>query len=233
MHAEAGTGAKLADSLLQEQQTIVHQRLGRFMLRVQRYEMLLKALVVDSVALGTVETAPLNQQRRKEMFASKPMGYLFDEIKRVQQLQADIGLIERRLSQQMREIPACKVVAEIPGTGLLTATAVVASMGTPTACKDAREFAAWIGLVPRQTRTGGRVRQLGISKRGDAYLRTLLMHGARAVVIRSKDGPTCSRGRSGQCWQETKPGAPGHGRPRTDDEESKITKLKESKRPRV
>ena len=65
---------------------------------------------------------------------------------------------------------------------MLTATAVVASMGSPTAFKDAREFAAWIGLVPKQTGTGGRVRQLGISKRGDAYLRTLLMHGARAVV---------------------------------------------------
>ena len=70
----------------------------------------------------------------------------------------------------------------------LTATAIVASMGSPTAFKDAREFAAWIGLVPRQTGTGGRVRQLGISKRGDAYLRTLLMHGARAVV--RSDGAT-------------------------------------------
>lgn len=69
-------------------------------------------------------------------------------------------------------------------------TAVVASMGTPTAFKDAPEFAAWIGLVPRQTGTGRRVRQMGIGKRGDVDLRTLLMHGARAVVIRSKDGPT-------------------------------------------
>jgi transposase len=76
--------------------------------------------------------------------------------------------------------------AEIPGVGLLTATAVVASMGSPTAFKNAREFAAWLGLVPRQTGTGGRVRQLGISKRGDAYLRTLLMHGARSVVCSDK-----------------------------------------------
>jgi hypothetical protein len=70
------------DPELQELQTTVHQRLGRFVLRAQRYEMLLKALVIDSVAFGTVETAPLNQQRRKEMFASKPMGYLFDEVNR-------------------------------------------------------------------------------------------------------------------------------------------------------
>jgi transposase len=107
---------------------------------------------------------------------------LQEQVRRISDLEADIGKIERRLSTQLRETPACKTLAEIPGVGLLTATAVVASMGSPTAFKDAREFAAWIGLVPKQIGTGGRVRQLGISKRGDAYLRTLLMHGARAVV---------------------------------------------------
>jgi transposase len=107
---------------------------------------------------------------------------LDEQVRRINQLDVDIATIERRLSQQLRETPACKALAEIPGVGLLTATAIVASMGSPTAFKDAREFAAWIGLVPKQTGTGGRVRQLGISKRGDAFLRTLLMHGARAVV---------------------------------------------------
>jgi transposase len=107
---------------------------------------------------------------------------LNEQMRRINDLDADIATIERRLSQQLRDTPACKTLAEIPGVGLLTATAIVASMGSPKAFKDAREFAAWIGLVPKQTGTGGRVRQLGISKRGDAYLRTLLMHGARAVV---------------------------------------------------
>lgn len=107
---------------------------------------------------------------------------LDEQVRRINQLEADIGIIERRLAQQLRETPACKRLAEIPGVGLLSATALVASMGSPAAFKDGREFAAWIGLVPRQTGTGGRVRQLGISKRGDAYLRTLLMHGARSIV---------------------------------------------------
>lgn len=107
---------------------------------------------------------------------------LREQLCRVNALQADIDAIERRLANQLRDTPACKTVAQIPGVGLLTATAIVASMGSPDAFKDGREFAAWLGLVPRQTGTGGRVRQLGISKRGDAYLRTLLMHGARAVV---------------------------------------------------
>ena len=110
---------------------------------------------------------------------------LDEQVRRITQLMTDIGTVERRLSQQLRETRACQSIAEIPGVGLLTATAIVASMCTPTAFKSAREFSAWIGLVPRQTGTGGRVRQLGISKRGDAYLRTLLMHGARSIVARS------------------------------------------------
>ena len=118
------------------------------------------------------------------------MDSLDEQLKRVQQLQADIGLIDRKFSLQMPEIQACQAVAEIPCVCLLRATAMVASIRTPSAFKDSMEFAEGIGLVSRQTGTGGRVRQLGFSKRGDAYLRTLFMHGARAVVIRSKNSPT-------------------------------------------
>ena len=80
-------------------------------------------------------------------------------------------------------------IAEIPGVGVLTATAVVAAMGDPSAFRSGREFAAWLGLVPRHEGTGGRVRMLGISKRGDRYLRTLLIHGARAVLTNAKAPP--------------------------------------------
>lgn len=129
--------------------------------------------------LTELPDAMLQAQRR---LPAMVIDSLDEQVRRIKQLDADIGTIERRLSQQLRESPACKTLAEIPGVGLLTATAIVASMGSPQAFKDAREFAAWVGLVPRQSGTGGKVRQLGISKRGDAYLRTLLMHGARAVV---------------------------------------------------
>jgi len=107
---------------------------------------------------------------------------LHEQLRRVNDLERDIATIERRLAEHLRNSEACQTLAAIPGVGLMTATAVVSTMGTPAAFKNAREFAAWIGLVPRQTGTGGRVRQLGISKRGDAYLRTLLMHGARSIV---------------------------------------------------
>jgi len=73
-------------------------------------------------------------------------------------------------------------LAEIPGIGPISATALVASIGDVRNFKNGRQLAAWIGLVPKQHSTGGRQNLLGISKRGDTYLRTLLIHGARAVV---------------------------------------------------
>lgn len=108
---------------------------------------------------------------------------------RVQSLDKDIAVLERRLADSLRRTEQCKELIKIPGVGLLTATAAVATIGDPATFSSGRQFAAWLGLVPRQTGTGGRVRQLGLSKRGDVYLRTLLMHGARAIIARSKHSP--------------------------------------------
>ena len=102
-------------------------------------------------------------------------------------LDEQIAQIEQRLQAWMKQDKACKAIAAIPGVGLLTATAAVATMGDARAFRCGREFAAWLGLVPRQTGTGGRVKLLGISKRGDTYLRTLLIHGARSVLTRTKE----------------------------------------------
>jgi transposase len=105
-------------------------------------------------------------------------------------LDEQIATIERRLKAWMKQDKACKAIAEIPGIGLLTATAVVATMGNAKAFRSGREFAAYIGLVPKQSGSGGEVNLLGISKRGDTYLRTLLIHGARSVLTHAKDpGP--------------------------------------------
>ncbi len=73
-------------------------------------------------------------------------------------LDQQIAAIEQRLQRWMKEDRACKAIAEIPGVGLLTATAAVATMGDPKSFKSGREFAAWLGLVPAQTGTGGKVR---------------------------------------------------------------------------
>lgn len=76
----------------------------------------------------------------------------------------------------------CQLLLSIPGIGLLSATALLAAIGDVSVFKNGRELAAWLGLVPRQHSTGGTPTLLGISKRGDTYLRTLLIHGGRTVV---------------------------------------------------
>ena len=81
---------------------------------------------------------------------------------------------------------ACRRLRQIPGIGPLVATAIVASIGNGAAFRKGREFAAWLGLLPKQHSTGGKARLYGISKRGNSYLRKILIHGARAVVLRSK-----------------------------------------------
>lgn len=112
---------------------------------------------------------------------------LREQWNRIAVLDSEIKQIEMRLLAWMKQDEACNTIAAIPGIGPLTATAAVATMGDAKAFKSGREFAAWLGLVPAQSGTGGRVRLLGISKRGDTYLRTLLIHGARAALLRSKE----------------------------------------------
>ena len=105
-------------------------------------------------------------------------------------LDEQIAEIERRLRQWMKEDQAVNAITAIPGVGVLTATAAVATMGDAKAFRSGREFAAWIGLVPKQTGSGGKVNLLGISKRGDTYLRTLLIYRARSVLTHAREpGP--------------------------------------------
>lgn len=93
-----------------------------------------------------------------------------------------IQLLENKLDIICRENENCQRLLTIPGVGLLSATAMVAAIGDIRVFKSGRELAAWLGLVPRQHSTGGKSTLLGISKRGDTYLRTLLIHGGRTVV---------------------------------------------------
>ena len=112
---------------------------------------------------------------------------LREQVQRIKALAKDIAAIEKRLALQLREDEAMRRIAEIPSVGVLTATAAIATMGDPRAFGSAREFCAWLGLVPKQWGTGGKVRLQGISKRGDAYMRTLLIHGARTVLMHTKE----------------------------------------------
>ena len=94
------------------------------------------------------------------------------------------------LSDELERIASsdadCIRIRQIPGIGPIVATAIVAAIGNGAAFRKGREFAAWLGLVPKQYSTGAKARLLGISKRGNIYLRKILVHGARAAVLRIK-----------------------------------------------
>lgn len=101
----------------------------------------------------------------------------------VRALEARIAGIERQLTALAKDDAVIRRLLEIPGIGLLTATALVGSVGRITAFRRARQFASWLGLTPREHSSGPRRRLGAITKRGDVYLRCLLTHGARAVLL--------------------------------------------------
>lgn len=97
-------------------------------------------------------------------------------------LDESIEVLETKLNALGKHSDDVKRLMTIPGVGILTATALVASIGDISEFRNGREFSAWLGLVPKQHSTGGKSKLLGISKRGDSYLRKLLIHGARSVM---------------------------------------------------
>lgn len=106
------------------------------------------------------------------------------------QLAARLEEADALLEQTARENDDCRRLDAIPGIGPVTATALVAAIGNGAAFHKGREFAAWVGLVPREHSTGGKQKLLGISKRGNCYLRKLFVQGARAVLqFREKQSP--------------------------------------------
>jgi transposase len=98
-------------------------------------------------------------------------------------------VLEKRIHLQHRSNEASQRLEGIPGIGVIGATALVATVTDPAAFKSGREFAAWIGLVPRQNSSGGKERLGGISKQGDRYLRRLLIVGAIAVLKHARANP--------------------------------------------
>lgn len=101
-------------------------------------------------------------------------------------LETRIAAIEAQIMAWHRNNPVSRRLATIPSIGPIIATAIAATVADPSVFRSGREFAAWLGLVPRQNSTGGKARLGGISKRGDSYLRRLLVNGAQAVLLRSK-----------------------------------------------
>jgi transposase len=104
----------------------------------------------------------------------------------VEQLEAAVAAMEKQLMAWHKSNPVSQRLATIPGIGPIIATAIAATVVEASGFRSGREFAAWLGLVPRQHSTGGKARLGGISKRGNRYLRRLLINGASANLLRSK-----------------------------------------------
>ena len=103
------------------------------------------------------------------------------------ELDARIAGYDRKIRELYRNSEICQRLGKVEGIGPVTATALVTADGDRSSFKNGRQFAAWLGLVPKQRSSGGRARLFGISKRGDRYLRTLLIHGARSALARVRD----------------------------------------------
>jgi transposase len=123
------------------------------------------------------EDHPLLTPFSRELFAS-----LYEELCGIDER---VQAMEQRVQRVFQANDQCQKIAAIEGVGPLTATAMVAAIADGKAFRNGRQFAAWLGLVPRQHSSGDKQRLLGITKRGDPYLRMLLVHGARSVVYRS------------------------------------------------
>jgi transposase len=111
----------------------------------------------------------------------------------LRELASKLAELDQRLVALTRHDPICRALCAVPGVGPVIATAFAATVPDARTFRSGRHLAAWLGLVPRQHGTGGKTRHLGLSKRGDGYLRRQLIHGARALV-------RVSPGRSGKLW---------------------------------
>lgn len=111
-------------------------------------------------------------------------------IRRLAELTEEIGALDQELRTWHAGNEASRRLAAIPGVGMITATAIAATVTDPEQFRSGRQFAAWLGLTPQQHSTGGKVRLGGVSKQGDRYLRRLLVVGATAVMRHAKKHPT-------------------------------------------
>jgi transposase len=119
-----------------------------------------------------------------------PMRELVDgQLRTLAQIGERIDALEHQIAQLQQQLEGARKLDQVPGIGVLGCTALAATLGDGKAWRSGREFSASLGLVPAHSGTGGKVRVGHLSKRGDPYLRTLLIHGARAVIEHAKSRP--------------------------------------------
>ncbi len=136
------------------------------------------------------EVILLQEQTRNELGI---LNTLIDELlSHLNELEERISKVEKQIKQVLHDNAACKLIESIPGVGVLTATAIIGSFGCAENFADGRKFASALGLTPREHSSGGKQVLLGISKRGNGYVRKLLVHGARAVLKARMNKEACA-----------------------------------------
>lgn len=123
---------------------------------------------------------------KKNDLSERSRDVLYDLYSEYLELSEKVSVYDRKIEDLSKTDERCKRLLSEPGISPITATALVSSIGSGETFQEGRHLSAWLGLVPRQSSSGEKIRLLGISKRGDRYLRTLLIHGARSVVHASK-----------------------------------------------
>jgi transposase len=179
-----------------EQQAQLMQHRARDLLMQQRTQ-LINAMRSHLAELGII--APQGREGIKELLAivanddqhlpNDARASLVVLAAQLQALQTTIGAIEKRIVKQHRASKDSKRIQTVPGIGEIGASAIAATVTNPRIFRSGRDFAAWIGLVPRQMSTGGKPKLGPISKQGDRYLRRLLVVGAISVMRRAKLHP--------------------------------------------
>ena len=177
-----------------EQQSALLMHRARDLLIRQR-TMLVNALRGHMAEFGLVEAQGLHKvagliaivmddsDKRIPVMARQALKMLTGQIN---ELQTRISALETQVLAWHKNNPVSQRLATIPGVGPIIATAIAATVADASVFRSGREFAAWLGLVPRQSSTGGKARLGGISKRGDSYLRRLLVNSAHTVLLCSK-----------------------------------------------
>ena len=138
-------------------------------------------LVCPKGAWKVVELEEIIEDEEDARLSKPARELLLVMVEHLRMIRREMKQIEDKIKVFLDENEACQRLAEIPGIGIMTATALVATVGDARQFRSGRHLAAFLGLVPRQHSTGGKTKLLGISKRGDSYLRKLLIHGARSL----------------------------------------------------
>ena len=176
---------------------VLHRARQRLVSARTRLTNQLRAVLLERGVILPKRRAPLSQRLDELMADEMPISAR--ALRLLQDLRDEWASLDRRvkayddeLAALTREDDQARRLATIPGIGVINATALLAAVGDGSAFSKGRDLAAWLGLTPRQHSTGGRTKLLGISKRGNKYIRTQLIHGARAAMAHFAKKPTAT-----------------------------------------